>query len=78
VATAPMPGIMTPSFPVAGLMLAAACVAAPGVDILGGTLLSCDFPCNADSLVSLSGEGRGKCGAERPMNEVRPWTALYY
>src|SRR5271168_5005706 len=43
VATAPMPGIMTPNFPVAGLMLAAACVAAPGVDMLGGTLLWCDF-----------------------------------
>ncbi|WP_433970095.1 hypothetical protein [Tunturiibacter gelidiferens] len=42
VATAPMPGIMTPSFPVAGLMDAASCVAAGGVDILGGTLLSCD------------------------------------
>ncbi len=38
-ATAPMPGIMTPSFPVAGLMLAASCVAAPGVDMLGSTLL---------------------------------------
>jgi hypothetical protein len=56
VATAPMPGIMTPSFPVTGLMLAAACVAAPGVDMLGGTLLWCDIPCNADSLVSLSEE----------------------
>src|SRR6266436_3205870 len=43
VATAPMPGIMTPSFPVAGLMLAAASVAAPGVDMLGNTLLYCDF-----------------------------------
>jgi hypothetical protein len=43
VATAPMPGIMTPSFPVAGLMLAAASVAAPGVDILGGTLLGSIF-----------------------------------
>src|SRR5258708_39414718 len=43
VATAPMPGIMTPNFPVAGLMLAAACVAAPGVDMLGNTLLCCDF-----------------------------------
>jgi len=32
VATAPIPGIMTPSFPVAGLMLAAS-NAAPGVDI---------------------------------------------
>jgi hypothetical protein len=40
---------MTPNFPVAGLMLAAACaadagVAAGGVDILSGTLLWCDFP----------------------------------
>jgi hypothetical protein len=43
VATAPMPGIMTPSFPVAGLMLAAASVAALGVDMLGNTLLWCDF-----------------------------------
>jgi hypothetical protein len=43
VATAPMPGIMTPNFPIAGLMLAAASVAAPGVDMLGGTLLSFDF-----------------------------------
>src|SRR5882757_3159534 len=43
VATAPMPGIMTPNFPVAGLMLAAASVAARGVDMLGGTLLWCDF-----------------------------------
>jgi hypothetical protein len=43
VATAPMPGTMTPSFPVAGLMLAAACVAAPGVDVLGKTLLCDDF-----------------------------------
>jgi hypothetical protein len=43
VATAPMPGIMTPSFPVAGLMLAAASVAAPGVDMLGDTLLYYDF-----------------------------------
>jgi hypothetical protein len=34
---------MTPSFPVAGLMLAAACVAAPGVDMLGNILLCCDF-----------------------------------
>jgi hypothetical protein len=39
---------MTPNFPVAGLMVAAACaadagVAAGGVDILGGTLLCCDF-----------------------------------
>src|SRR5665213_1045865 len=33
VATAPIPGTMTPNFPVAGLMLAAACVAASGVDI---------------------------------------------
>src|ERR1700733_2676058 len=67
VATAPMPGIMTPSFPVAGLMAAASCaadagLAAGGVDILGDTLLSCDIPCNADSLVSLSGEGGGKWG----------------
>jgi len=38
-----MPGIMTPNFPVAGLMLAAACVAAAGVDMLGGTLLWCNF-----------------------------------
>jgi hypothetical protein len=30
---------MMPSFPVAGLMLAASCVAAPGVDILRSTLL---------------------------------------
>src|SRR5580698_7373367 len=49
VATAPMPGIMTPSFPVAGLMAAASCaadagLAAGGVDMLGGTLLCCDFP----------------------------------
>jgi hypothetical protein len=43
VATAPIPGTMTPSFPVAGLMLAAASFAAPGVDMLGGTLLYCDF-----------------------------------
>jgi hypothetical protein len=35
---------MMPSFPVAGLMLAADCVAAAGVDILGGTLLWCGFP----------------------------------
>jgi hypothetical protein len=38
-----MPGTMMPSFPVAGLMLAAASFAAAGVDILGGTLLWCDF-----------------------------------
>ena len=38
VATAPIPGFMIPSFPVAGLMLAAACVAASGVDMLGSTL----------------------------------------
>jgi hypothetical protein len=48
VATAPIPGIMTPSFPVAGLMVAAACaadagLAAGGVDMLGSTLLCCDF-----------------------------------
>jgi len=47
------------------LMAAASCaadagLAAGGVDILGGTLLSCDIPCNADSLVSLRGEGGGK------------------
>src|ERR1700756_2732325 len=35
VATAPMPGIMIPNFPVAGLMLLAAFDAAPGVDISG-------------------------------------------
>jgi hypothetical protein len=34
---------MTPNFPVAGLMLAAASVAAPGVDMLGNTLLCCNF-----------------------------------
>src|SRR5579871_51873 len=34
VATAPMPGIMTPSFPVAGLMLAASWLAEPVVDML--------------------------------------------
>ncbi len=44
VATAPIPGIMMPSFPVAGLMLAAACVAASGVDMLGSALLWCDIP----------------------------------
>src|SRR5439155_19823693 len=44
VATAPMPGIITPNFPVAGLILAAASVAARGVDMLGNTLLCCDFP----------------------------------
>src|SRR5260370_39259643 len=43
VGAAAMPGIMTPNFPVAGLMLAAASVAAPGVDMLGNTLLCCDF-----------------------------------
>ena len=43
VATAPMPGIMTPSFPVAGLMLAASLAAASGIDILRGTLLCSDF-----------------------------------
>src|SRR5258708_14976652 len=43
VATAPMPGIMTPNFPVAGLMLAAASVGAAGVDMLGNTLLCCNF-----------------------------------
>src|ERR1700735_4303823 len=72
VATAPMPGIMTPSFPVAGLMLAAACVAAPGVDILDGTLLSCDIPCNADSLVSLTVEEGCKWGgmSDHPQGDV--------
>jgi hypothetical protein len=49
-------------------MVAAACaadagLAAGGVDILSGTLLSCDIPCNADSLVSLSKYGGGKCEA---------------
>jgi hypothetical protein len=34
---------MTPNFPVAGLMLAAASIAAPGVDMLGSTLLCCNF-----------------------------------
>src|SRR5580704_12363513 len=34
VATAPMPGIITPSFPVAGLMLAASWLAEPVVDML--------------------------------------------
>jgi hypothetical protein len=39
VATAPMPGTMIPSFPVAGLMLAASSFAAPVVDMLSNTLL---------------------------------------
>src|ERR1700734_3979231 len=44
VATAPIPGIMMPSFPVAGLMLAAEFVAAAGFDMLGSTLLWSGFP----------------------------------
>src|ERR1035438_4642170 len=47
VQTAPMPAVMIPSFPVAGLMLAASCVAAPGVDMLGKPLLCCDVSCNS-------------------------------
>ena len=68
VATAPMPGIMTPSFPVAGLMLAAACVAAPGVDMLGGTLLCGNFSVEAEGLVSLTvkrGRKRRQCLCRR-------------
>src|SRR3984957_19410901 len=76
VATAPMPGIMTPSFPVAGLMAAASCaadagLAAGGGDILCDTLLSCDIPCNADSLVSLSGEGGGKWDGANVRSQCR-------
>jgi hypothetical protein len=42
-----MPAVMIPSFPVAGLMLAASGVAAPGVDMLGITLLWCDVSCGS-------------------------------
>jgi hypothetical protein len=42
VQTAPIPAVMMPNFPVAGLMLAASGAAAPGVDMLDMTLLCCD------------------------------------
>ena len=41
VQTAPIPTVMIPSFPLAGLMLAASGAAAPGVDMLCFTPLSC-------------------------------------
>src|SRR5271154_4770631 len=80
VATAPMPGIMTPSFPVAGLMLAAACVAAPGVDILGGTLLWCSFSVRRKFKYRLWGRvganrQRVRCGA-RSVSFPEPPTLL--
>jgi hypothetical protein len=48
---------MMPSFPVAGLMLAAEFGAAGGVDMLGGTLLWSEFPFDSDTSVSRSEKG---------------------
>src|SRR5882724_13714967 len=55
VATAPIPGIMIPNFPFAGLISAALGVAAPGVDMLDRTFLQNNFGihdrCNLPSRV---------------------------
>src|SRR6202045_2081501 len=75
VATAPMPGIMMPSFPVAGLMLAASSLlAAPGVDMLGSTLLWFNFP------LKRTGQYRlwGKPGANRALRTADLGTSLAF
>lgn len=60
VATAPMPGIMMPSFPVWGLMLAASWVAELGVDDIVEAVPFCAAIFRvADRLVSLA-ERRGR------------------
>jgi hypothetical protein len=60
---------MTPNFPVAGLMLAAASVAALGVDMLGDTLLWCDF-------FPLSGGVKYRAGAEWGANECNVYAGF--
>jgi hypothetical protein len=57
---------MIPSFPVAGLMLAAPCVAAPGVDMLGDTLLLSQFSVVAETPVLLT--VKGSANAPKPTN----------
>src|ERR1700761_9411725 len=72
VATAPMPGIMMPSFPVCGLMLAAPVCAASVFDITRQPFYCCDFSLNRTKQYRV----RPKCGATSALTLLRMNTVL--